>query len=139
MTKFDKFYMSVAEGAAALSHANRLKVGAVAVDSTQSNILAFGYNGTLPGESNQCEGVNEDGSTFTLDTVLHAEENLMIKMSVSTRSLHGATIYLTHAPCMKCARMLAGANISNLVYRHQYRDRSGIDLLIKRGVVVEQV
>lgn len=134
MDKFDNFYMSVARNAAALSYAKRLKVGAVAV--RDSNILAFGYNGTLPGTSNICEGVNPDGSTYTLDTVLHAEENLLIKMAKSHQSIEDATVYLTHAPCIKCARMLAGSRIGGLVFESKYRDDAGLIQLIEFGINV---
>lgn len=136
MNKFDKFYMTVARSAAQLSYANRLKVGAVAVRDT--NILAYGYNGTLPGESNMCEGVNPDGSTYTLDTVLHAEENLLIKMAVSHQSLDGATVFLTHQPCIKCSRMLAAAKVARIVFENTYRDPAGLILLLKRNIVVDK-
>lgn len=136
MNKFDKFYMTVARSAAQLSYANRLKVGAVAVRDT--NILAYGYNGTLPGESNMCEGVNPDGSTYTLDTVLHAEENLLIKMAVSHQSLDGATVYITHQPCIKCSRMLAAAKVARVVFDNTYRDPAGLALLLKRNIVVDK-
>ena len=134
MDRFDIFYMSVARSAATLSYAKRLQVGAVAVRDT--NILAFGYNGTLPGASNVCEGINPDGSTYTLDTVLHAEENLLIKLAKSHQSIEGATVYLTHTPCIKCSRMLAASKISRLVFDKRYRDDSGLIQLIDYGIDV---
>lgn len=133
-SKFDIFHMSVAESAAMMSYANRLKVGAVA--SRGSSILSYGYNGTLPGQSNVCEGTNPDGSTYTLDTVLHAEENLLIKMATSNESICGSTIYITHAPCVKCARMLIASNISRVIYRDVYRDPSGLKLIQQNGIDV---
>lgn len=135
MNRFDDFYMNIAKSAAQLSYAKRMKVGAVAVHG--NSILDFGYNGTLPGTSNECE-VEIDGKLVTHDGVLHAEENLLIKMAKSTRSTVGATMYMTLSPCMKCSRMIAAAGFVRLVYNDIYRDTSGIDLLKNYGLTVEK-
>lgn len=135
MNKFDHFFMGVAASAAQLSYAQRLKVGSVAVQD--GNILAFGYNGTLPGLDNTCEDVI-DGKLVTRDSTLHSEENLLIKLAKSTASVSGATIYITHMPCMKCSRMIAAAGFRRLVYKEAYRDVSGVDLLKSYGVTVEE-
>lgn len=135
MNKFDHFFMGVAESAAKLSYAQRLKVGSVAVQD--GNILAFGYNGTLPGLDNTCEDT-VDGKLVTRDNVLHSEENLLIKLAKSTASVNGATIYITHMSCMKCSRMIAAAGFRRLVYKEEYRDVSGVELLKSYGVTVEK-
>ena len=135
MNKFDHFFMGVAESAAKLSYAQRLKVGSVAVQD--GNILAFGYNGTLPGMDNTCEDL-VDGKLVTRDSTLHAEENLLIKLAKSTASVNGGTIYITHMPCMKCSRMIAAAGFRRLVYKEAYRDVSGVELLKSYGVTVEK-
>lgn len=136
MNKFDHFYMHIAQSAAELSYAKRLKVGAVAVRHT--SILDFGYNGTLPGLDNRCE-IEIDGSMVTHDGVIHAEENLIIKMARSAVSSVGATIYITHQPCVKCSRMIAAAGFTRLVYNELYRDQSGIELLKNYGIIVENI
>ncbi len=127
--------MNVAKDAAQLSYAQRLKVGAIAVKGT--SILDFGYNGTLPGTDNACE-IEVDGKLVTHDGVLHAEETLLIKMARSTRSTDGATIYITHQPCTKCARMIAAAGFTRLVYENEYRDPTGVELLRDYGLTVEK-
>jgi dCMP deaminase len=132
MSKFDQFYMDVAAGAAALSYAKRAQVGAVAV--RDRNILAFGYNGTLPGTSNVCE--DEHGNTKA--EVIHAEENLLMKMARSSVSVEGAVVYVTMAPCINCSRLMANAGIKKVIYRDTYRDLSGVDLLNKYGIEVKQ-
>jgi dCMP deaminase len=134
--KFDQFYMNVAGDAAKLSYARRLKVGAVVVKDR--NILAFSYNGTLPGVDNNCED-DDNGVLVTKDSVLHSEENAIIKMARSNSSAVGATMYVTHQPCMKCARMIAASGFTRLVYQHCYRDSGGVELLQQYGVVVEQI
>jgi dCMP deaminase len=127
--------MQVAKDAAQLSYAERLKVGAVVVKDR--NILAFGYNGTLPGKDNVCEHL-VDGKLVTKDSVLHAEENAIIKMAKSSGSTDKATMYITHQPCIKCARMIVAAGFSRLVYDESYRDSSGIDLLHESNLSVEK-
>jgi dCMP deaminase len=133
MSKFDKFYMDVAAMTASLSYAKRAQVGAVAV--RDRNILAFGYNGTLPGTSNICE--DENGNTRA--EVIHAEENLLMKIARSSVSVEGAVVYVTMAPCINCSRLMANAGINKVMYRDTYRDLSGIDLLNKYGVEVIQL
>lgn len=135
MNKFDHFFMGVAASAAKLSYAERLKVGSVAVQD--GNILAFGYNGSLPGTDNTCEDL-VDGKLVTRDSTLHSEENLLIKLAKSTASVNGGTIYITHMPCMKCSRMIAAAGFRRLVYKEAYRDVSGVELLKSYGVTVEK-
>lgn len=132
MSKFDRFYMDVASGAASLSYAKRAQVGAVAV--RDRNILAFGYNGTLPGTSNVCE--DEEGKTKA--EVIHAEENLLMKIARSSVSVEGAVVYVTMAPCINCSRLMANAGIKKVIYRDTYRESSGVELLNKYGVVVKQ-
>jgi dCMP deaminase len=133
MSNFDKFYMDVAAMTASLSYAKRAQVGAVAV--RDRNILAFGYNGTLPGTSNICE--DENGNTRA--EVIHAEENLLMKIARSSVSVEGAVVYVTMAPCINCSRLMANAGINKVMYRDTYRDLSGIDLLNKYGVEVIQL
>ena len=133
ITRFDKFYMEVAAGAASLSYAKRAQVGAVAV--RDRNILAFGYNGTLPGTSNECE----DAEGKTKPEVIHAEENLLMKLARSSVSSEGALIYVTMAPCINCARLMANAGVREVLYRDSYRDTAGADLLRGFGISVTQM
>lgn len=132
MSKFDKFYMEVAAMTASLSYAKRAQVGAVAV--RDRNILAFGYNGTLPGTGNVCE--DEEGNTKP--EVIHAEENLLMKLAKSSVSSEGSVVYITMSPCINCARLMANAGVSKIMYRDSYRDTSGIELLTNYGIQVEQ-
>jgi dCMP deaminase len=130
--------MRVAEDTAQLSYAIRRKVGAVLVQG--DNILSYGYNGTLPGESNDCEILGTSGELVTKPEVIHAEENALMKLLRENKgSSNGATMYVTTEPCIICARLMANAGITRLVYRDQYRVHDGIDLLNKRNVTVERM
>jgi dCMP deaminase len=160
-SKFIEFYFEIAEAAARLSSARRLKVGSVIV--RDHKILATGYNGTPTGWDNDCEYKDYDlardfnGNYFpysekeypcqdqygryrlkTKPEVLHSETNAICKVSRSTESSAGATLFCTHAPCLDCAKLIYQSGINSVYYRNQYRDQAGIDFLKKGGIEVEQ-
>jgi len=72
----------------------------------------------------------------TKDEVLHAETNAIAKVSASTESSEGATMFCTHAPCINCAKLIYQSGINSLYYRNTYRDTSGIQFLESSGVIV---
>lgn len=72
----------------------------------------------------------------TKDEVLHAESNTIAKVSGSTESSEGATLFVTTAPCIHCAKMIFQSGIKSVFYRDTYRDDAGIDFLQKGGVSV---
>lgn len=129
-----KAYMDIAERFAQVSECNRLKVGAIIVKN--GSILAHGWNGTPSGfRTNVCE--LEDGSTSPF--VLHAEQNVLVKMAKSTESIEGAEIFCTHSPCPECSKLLAQSGIKKVYYKHKYRITEGLDVLSQLGVETEQV
>lgn len=72
----------------------------------------------------------------TKDEVLHSETNAIAKVSASTESSEGATMFCTHAPCINCAKLIYQSGINSLYYRNTYRDIAGIEFLEKSGVSV---
>ena len=130
-------HLDVAERYARLSKARRLNVGAVIVKDDR--IISIGYNGTPPGWDNNCENELPDGSLKTKSEVLHAEENAIGKLARSHESGEGATMFITHAPCAQCAKMILVSGISSIYYRDTYRDDAGIEFLTKGGVLVKQI
>lgn len=139
--KYDSLYMDLALRIAEMSHAKRLHVGAIVVKN--SNIVAFGWNGMPAGWDNNCEDkVWSNDGDYELKTkpeVLHAEQNTLAKLAKSTESGDGATMFITHAPCMDCAKLIFQSGISSVYYRNSYRDDAGIRFLDKAGVEVKQV
>lgn len=129
--KMIEFYKRTAFNAAKLSSCERLQVGCVVVTKNENNMY-IGYNGTFPGEDNCCE--DEHGATK--GDVLHAEENAVAKMARSNDSSTGSSIFLTHQPCERCAKLIARIGITELHYANEYRCTKGIDLLKRRGVKV---
>jgi len=72
----------------------------------------------------------------TKDEVLHAESNAIAKVSGSTESSEDATLFVTTAPCIHCAKMIFQSGIKSVFYKEEYRDTQGIDFLSKGGVDV---
>jgi dCMP deaminase len=141
-------YMKTAETFAELSHARRLHVGAIVVKDDR--IISIGYNGMPAGWDNNCEdeivvavvdGVpqREIKELKTKPEVLHAETNAIAKLAKSNESGMGATMFITHAPCLDCAKLIYQSGISSVLYRNSYRDTSGVEFLTKSGIEVNKV
>ena len=136
--KLAQAYMDTAKIFAELSHAKRLHVGAIIVKDDR--IISIGYNGMPTGWDNNCEDViQHSDDTTTLKTkpeVLHAETNAIAKLAKSNESGLDASLFVTHAPCMDCAKLIYQSGISNVYYRNSYRESTGLDFLTKSGVEV---
>ena len=135
MDKWDRAHMLSAENYARLSSARRLQVGCVIV--RDHRIISIGYNGMPRGWDNNCEQLQADGTLQTRPEVLHAEANALAKLAASSESSSAATAYITHAPCMDCAKLLAMSQIARVVYRNSYRSSSGLDFLARSGIQIE--
>ena len=131
--KWRKAYMDVAERFAQLSSAKKLQVGAVLVKG--DSIVAIGYNGTPSGWSNICE--DKDGQT--VPEVIHAEANCIAKLAKSCISGEGTIMFVTHAPCIHCAKIIYSAGIGRVYYKNIYRDDAGIKFLKKCGIPAVQI
>lgn len=129
--------MEMAESVSKLSHAKRLQVGAVVVKDNR--VISFGYNGTPRGWDNNCELVDEDGKLSTKKEVIHAEMNAIAKLAKSTESGEGAEMFITHAPCMECAKLIFQSGISRVYYKNKYRTAEGIDFLRISQVTVTEL
>ena len=139
-----QYYARIAEQTAQLSTARKLKVGCVIV--RDNRILSIGYNGTPSGWSNECETEihhHELGMStlFTKPEVLHAEANALMKLCQSTESSTSATIFVTHFPCIECAKLIYQAGISQVYYINEYTASkgSGEQFLEQAGIEVCQI
>lgn len=133
--KFLSTYMNIAEEFSKLSSAKRLQVGCVIVKN--DSIIGVGYNGTPTGWDNNCEEIVNDGTKELLVTrpeVLHAETNAIAKVAKSTNSTDGATMFVTHAPCIECAKIITQTGIKEVFYKNIYRKTDGIDFLNKANI-----
>lgn len=140
--------MKSAECFAELSHAKRLKVGAIVVKDDR--IISIGYNGTPAGWDNVCEDESVDlysgfeGSIHrtvlkTKPEVIHAEANAISKLAKSQESGDNSIMFITHAPCIECSKLIYTSGIKKVYFKSVYRDDSGLKFLQKCNVEVEQV
>ena len=134
--KFIDLYMRIAETVAETSSAKKLKVGAVCVKDHR--ILSIGYNGTPPDYDNKCEHETENG-LITRPEVIHAEQNAIFKMARDGQPALGATMFITHAPCMECAKAIKTCGINTVYYRNAYRSTEGLMFLHDLGVDIYKV
>jgi len=128
--KFDKHYLEMAAIWAKNSYCKRRQVGALLVKNRM--IISDGFNGTPSGFENECE----DDSNTTKPYVLHAEANAITKVAKSGNSSEGATLYITTAPCIECAKLIIQAGIVRVVYAEEYRMSEGIELLKRAQIEV---
>lgn len=130
-------WLDYAERISADSNCNRLKVGAVIIREKPIgiSIVSHGFNYSpngLPAE-------NEDGS-MSMPWVIHAEVNVITHYmkQVNKFTPNEDIIFVTHSPCVDCARLIFLSGIKYVVYRHEYRLKDGIELLRKLGVSVHK-
>jgi dCMP deaminase len=139
--KLKQAYMKTAETFAELSHARRLHVGAIVVKDDR--IISIGYNGMPAGWDNDCEDtIQHSDDTVTLKSkpeVLHAETNAIAKLAKSTESGDGAVLFVTHSPCLDCAKLIFQSGIRSVFYRNDYRSTDGTTFLERSGVIVEKL
>lgn len=130
-------HMRTAYNYANESSARRLKVGAIVVKD--DSVISIGYNGMPAGWDNDCENTLEDGTLKTRSEVLHAEMNAIGKLAGSDRSGRDADMFITHSPCMECAKLIHAAQIKRVFYSEDYRSRDGVEFLEKCGIPVVQI
>ncbi len=138
----DEYFLKIATVVAERSTCRRHHVGAVAV--RDKHILATGYNGAASGLKDCLElgclrdEMNiESGTRHEICRAIHAEQNVIIQASLHGVNLTGATVYVTHPPCILCARMLVNAKIKRFVTFGNYADDSFKDLFKEAGIEFE--
>lgn len=128
---WNKIWMTMAETIAQRSHHSTFKVGALIVTSDNTQVLSLGYNGNAAGLSNVPQS-EEPGCSG----LLHAEINALLKLDYNNPK--DKVMYLTLSPCTNCAIAVINSGIKKVVYKEKYRDDTGIKMLNKAGVKVEQ-
>ena len=113
------------------SYDPRHRVGAVIVTEDNTQVLAVGYNGNHSGGPNEVES-NEPGQSG----MLHAEINALLKCDYNSHKRK--IMYVTLSPCRMCAKAIVNSGISEVIYDVEYRDTSGIDLLIESNILVRK-
>lgn len=141
---WDEYFMDIVDLIKTRSTCLRRQVGAIIVKDKR--ILASGYNGA-PTNCRHCldigclrEALNvPSGERHELCRAIHAEQNAIVQAAYSGTSIKDSTMYVTHQPCVLCAKMAINAGIEKIVYRGDYPDELAMELLHEAGVRVVRV
>lgn len=141
---WDEYFMELARVVARRSTCLRRGVGALLIRDRR--ILATGYNGA-PGGLEHCIAVGcireemqvPSGERHELCRGLHAEQNAIIQAALHGTSVRDASLYVTHQPCVVCAKMLVNARISEIVFSGEYPDQLSQSILDEAGIRLRRV
>ena len=116
---WDEYFMATAKLIASRSNCERLNVGCVIVTggARKNRLVAAGYNGFLPGTPHASR--IRDGHE---QATVHAEQNAIADAARRGSSVEGCTAYVTHYPCINCAKILAAAGIAEVKYHVDYQN-----------------
>jgi dCMP deaminase len=124
---WDEYFMQMAVLAASRSTCVRRHVGAVIVKDRM--VLSTGYNDTPRGLPNcgdggcaRCAGSAPSGTGHDTCLCLHAEQNSIIQAAYHGVSINGGVVYVTHQPCLTCAKMILNAGLRRVVFAGEYPD-----------------
>lgn len=138
---WDEYFMVIVDLIKERSTCLRRQVGALIVNDKR--ILSTGYNGAPTGCSH-CEEVGclreklqiPSGQRHELCRALHAEQNAIVQAAMYGISVQGGTLYVTHQPCVMCAKMAINAGIKRIVFKGDYPDELSKELLEEAGIEV---
>ncbi|HDP25643.1 MAG TPA: dCMP deaminase family protein [Deltaproteobacteria bacterium] len=148
---WDEYFMMLAKLAASRSTCLSRPTGAVVVKDKQ--VLATGYNGSLPGQAHCCDEEQcfrrslqwSEAEKYDMCRSAHAEANAIALASKKGMSLEGGTIYCTLEPCITCSKLIVMSGIERVVYEYPYdspvpeRDRFWKKVLASSNTEVEQL
>ncbi|MDA0849347.1 MAG: cytidine/deoxycytidylate deaminase family protein [Verrucomicrobia bacterium] len=127
---WDEYFMATAFLIATRSACQRLNVGCVIVSkgTHKNRIIAAGYNGFLPGAPH-ISRVDNDHEQSTV----HAEQNAISDAARRGVSLSGSTAYITHFPCIVCAKLLVAAGVNEIKFHFDYNNNPMVDEIFKEN------
>ena len=134
---WDEYFMATATLIASRSNCERLNVGCVLVSSGErkNRLIAAGYNGWLPGTPHASR--MRDGHE---QATVHAEQNAIADAARRGSSVDGCTAYVTHYPCINCAKILAAAGIAEIKYHDDYHNDPLVRPILRdAGVKISQL
>lgn len=141
---WDEYFMEIVELVKTRSTCLRRQVGALIVKDKR--ILSTGYNGA-PAGCKHCAEVGclreklqiPSGQRHELCRAVHAEQNAIIQAAYAGININNGVMYVTHQPCVLCAKMIINAGISKIVFKGDYPDELSMDLLKESGVRVIKI
>jgi dCMP deaminase len=142
---WDQYFLTITRQVAERSTCVRAKVGAVIV--RDKSILASGYNGA-PSGMPHCTEVGcliyrsetpFGGTEENCYRTIHAEINAIAQAARNGTSIRDAAIYITHSPCIHCAKTLVNTGIRTIYYERPYKLETVDDIVRHTGVELRQV
>jgi dCMP deaminase len=130
---WDDYFMDITQQVAKRSTCDRARVGAVIVK--ERRILTTGYNGS-PAGLPHCDEIGHLMVAGHCVRTLHAEQNAIIQAALHGVSVAGSTMYVTHQPCLTCAKMIINAGIRRVVHAGRYPDENAVSFLSEAGVAL---
>ena len=130
---WEEYFMSTAVLLACRSSCNRLHVGCVLVKNNR--IISAGYNGFLPGAPHDSIIVNN----HEIATV-HAEQNAIADCANRGVSVKDATAYITHYPCINCAKILAASGIKKIIFLNDYKNDDNVKKILDNvNIIIKKI
>lgn len=142
---WDSYFIKIAEDASIRSTCLRRSVGAVIVKDNRT--VSTGYNGS-PTHTFHCEKVGckreqlgvPSGERHELCRAVHAEQNAIVSAARFGASIDEATIYVTHFPCIICAKLIINSNIKEVIYKEDYPGKEEVlELFEEAGIICRQI
>ena len=134
---WDEYFMAQSHLLSLRSTCSRLSVGATIVKDKR--IVSGGYNGSIKGDEH-CIDVGCKVVEGHCVRTIHAEINAILQCSRFGVGTEGATIYVTHFPCLNCTKSIIQAGIKEICYANDYRNNEyARELLEKSGIIVRKV
>ncbi len=141
---WNEYFMRMAALASSRSTCLRRRVGAVVVKDRM--VLSTGYNDTPRGLPNcgdggcaRCASAVPSGQALDTCLCLHAEQNAIIQAAYHGAAIAGGTIYITHQPCLTCAKMIVNVGIVRIIVAGDYPDPLAVEMLANAGVTLERL
>ena len=140
----ESIYMELASSIAMRSTCLRQHVGAVLVKNNM--VVSTGYNGA-PRNTEHCLKLGclreelgiPSGKDLDMCRAVHAEQNAILQAARNNVSTDGGVMYCTLLPCITCAKIMINAGIKKVVYKHEYTEQHGKEMLKSAGVEVVQL
>lgn len=132
---WDDYFVGITRQVAQRGTCDRARVGAIIVKDRR--ILTTGYNGA-PAGLPHCDEIGHLMINGHCVRTLHAEQNAIIQAALHGVSVAGGTIYVTHQPCLTCAKMIINAGLKRVVYAGHYLDENAVAFFRDAGVVLQR-
>jgi len=133
---WDEYFLKLAMLASERATCPRMHCGCVLVK--HKNVIATGYNGSIPGDEH-CEDIGCLMVDNHCVRTVHAEMNAIVQAAKRGHPVDGATAYVTNMPCTTCAKALISAGVKRVVVFSDYHDTMALDFFKKAKVTIDRI